>query len=139
MYCGPVAECEQFFRKLESHLPAVPIVNVADYIIEATSRLTLSQESSNMNKPLLCPSVTDLAEGVARHCDQLMAEQDLTSEAEESEDPEPMSKWIRGNGHLAAVLLRRDFVKESRRARYWTLHFSRCVALGLFLGNVAVT
>ena len=169
VYFGKVSECESFFRKLESALPAVPVLNTADYIIEASSRLPLERataiatatatatatagegegegrkgnDSKTPPSPLSNPSVLDLAEGVARHCEQLFhaAHQQDAPDSSLLAPSAVSAETLRGRWqghfhyHLAVVLLRRDFVKEVRRARYWVMHFSRCVALGLFLGR----
>ena len=100
-------------------------------------------DSKTPPSPLSNPSVLDLAEGVARHCEQLFhaAHQQDAPDSSLLAPSAVSAETLRGRWqghfhyHLAVVLLRRDFVKEVRRARYWVMHFSRCVALGLFLGR----
>jgi hypothetical protein len=150
VYCGPMTECELYFRKLESHLPLVPVINSADYILEASARLPLLRDDSGdgdgsggVERQKIC--VVDLAERVAEQCDQFLFHQDDTDVTAISTADGLINNlvvlstagwidWVQRNRHLAVVLVRRDFLKEARRPGYWAIHFSRCVALGLFLG-----
>jgi hypothetical protein len=131
VYFGPVSECEQYFRNLESHMPAVPIVNVADYVLDATARLSLENEKTTSSQH---PSVEQLADVIAAMCDDLLANHIIRPS--EPIQPQVTTNWIWGNFHLAYILLKRDLLKEYRRMGYWVMHFARCVALGLFLGIV---
>lgn len=139
MYFGAVSAVEQYFRQLGSCLPSVPVVNTADFVLEATARLPLNRETAlNMSKLLMrTPCVVDLAEEVARHCDGLVMQEEIRVEkGADGEDVEWMPySWQRRNVNLCLILLWRDFLRESRRAVYWAKHFTRCLALGLFLGN----
>lgn len=133
VYFGPVSECEQYFRQLDAQRPVVPILNVADYIVDVTARIPLANKSHG-NCKLGPPTVVELAEAIARMCDEVLALHIIRS----SEQIEQISAmhWLSGNFQLLKILLRRDVLKEFRRWKYWLMHFSRCVALGLFLGLV---
>ena len=136
IYCGQSSECESFFRKLECYIPAVPVLNAVEFILEASSRLSLDDYDESREGSNSVVSTQGLAQDVARQISKQLQDELMKQLGAAVPINRNIETKLGRSMHLAIVILRRDFCKEMRRWRYWVYHFCRCVALGLFLGII---